>query len=59
LITAIVSGVSHMDALKSITGSHVGHAFIIGLVAGAVTYLLDVYVVQALETSLGVTPGGV
>ena len=46
-----------METLDKITGSHIGQAFVIGLVAGVAAYLLDVYLVQSLETSLGIVPG--
>jgi hypothetical protein len=54
---ALSLGAKSVETLDKITGSHIGQAFVIGLVAGVAAYLLDVYLVQSLETSLGIVPG--
>jgi len=46
-----------MEVLRGITPSHVGHAFLIGLAAGIIAYVLDVYVVSSLEGTLGIAAG--
>jgi len=35
---------------------HVGHAFLIGVVAGVIIVILDSYVVQPLEVKMAVQP---
>jgi hypothetical protein len=47
-----------MNALHSITGNHVAHAFLIGLAAGALAYIVQVYALGPLESTLGLPVGG-
>lgn len=46
-----------MNVLNSINHNHVLHAFVIGLAAGVLAFVLDTYVVSRAETMIGLTPG--
>lgn len=47
-----------IEALNGIAGKHVIHALLIGIAAGVIAQALNQYVVNSLETSIGVPPSG-
>jgi hypothetical protein len=48
-----------MEILNRITHEHIGHAFLVGLAAGVMAYLINVYALGPLETTLGLPQGGI
>jgi hypothetical protein len=46
-----------MNVLHSIDHTHILGAFLVGVGAGFLAYVVDTYIVARLEPMIGVTPG--